>query len=164
MFSCLGQQRSPYGPVPSHSLPLENNNTQHLSARMHLTTSTESLKSFKTLRFSCCYATLVTQFSVPFSLACVKLYNGYSFIYLFISTCTPPVILTDEEVQRKKDLIQRRKDEEAQREAEREARRPRLTDEQSQVISTLVEAHHKTYDDSYSDFRRFRVCISAQCI
>lgn len=69
----------------------------------------------------------------------------------------PSVILTDEEVQRKKDLIQRRKDEEAQREAEREARRPRLTDEQSQVIATLVEAHHKTYDDSYSDFCRFRV-------
>lgn len=75
---------------------------------------------------------------------------------LFIISC--PVILTDEEVQRKKDLIQRRKDEEAQREAEREARRPRLTDEQSQVIATLVEAHHKTYDDSYSDFGRFRVC------
>lgn len=70
------------------------------------------------------------------------------------------VILTDEEVQRKKDLIQRRKDEEAQREAEREARRPKLTDEQSQTIATLVEAHHKTYDDSYSDFCRFRVCIS----
>lgn len=69
----------------------------------------------------------------------------------------PPVILTDEEVQRKKDLIQRRKDEEAQREAEREARRPRLSDEQSQVVATLVEAHHKTYDDSYSDFCRFRV-------
>ncbi|XP_028969701.1 vitamin D3 receptor B [Esox lucius] len=61
-------------------------------------------------------------------------------------------ILTDEEVQRKKDLIQRRKDEEAQREAQR----PRLTEEQSQVIATLVEAHHKTYDDSYSDFNRFR--------
>lgn len=78
--------------------------------------------------------------------------------YLFI--ISPSVILTDEEVQRKKDLIQRRKDEEAQREAEREARRPRLTDEQSQVIATLVEAHHKTYDDSYSDFGRFRVCDS----
>ncbi|KAL0977832.1 hypothetical protein UPYG_G00161880 [Umbra pygmaea] len=37
-------------------------------------------------------------------------------------------ILTDEEVQRKKDLIQRRKDEEAQKEAQR----PRLTEEQSQ--------------------------------
>lgn len=72
------------------------------------------------------------------------------------------VILTDEEVQRKKDLIQRRKDEEAQREAEREARRPRLTEEQSQVIATLVEAHHKTYDDSYSDFCRFRVCVLMQ--
>ncbi|KAF3856048.1 hypothetical protein F7725_016771 [Dissostichus mawsoni] len=65
-------------------------------------------------------------------------------------------ILTDEEVQRKKDLIQRRKDEEAMREAEKEARRPRLSDEQSHVIATLVEAHHKTYDDSYSDFCRFR--------
>ncbi|KAK7916389.1 hypothetical protein WMY93_012150 [Mugilogobius chulae] len=65
-------------------------------------------------------------------------------------------ILTDEEVQRKKDLIQRRKDEEAQKEAQKEARRPRLSDEQSQVIATLVEAHHKTYDDSYSDFCRFR--------
>lgn len=72
------------------------------------------------------------------------------------------VILTDEEVQRKKDLIQRRKEEEAQREAEKEARRPRLTDEQSHVIATLVEAHHKTYDDSYSDFCRFRVGVLAQ--
>lgn len=81
----------------------------------------------------------------------------------FVSLHLPPpspVILTDEEVQRKKDLIQRRKDEEAQREAEREARRPRLSDEQSQVIATLVEAHHKTYDDSYSDFCRFRVRVS----
>uniref|UniRef100_A0A3B3VVP6 Vitamin D receptor b n=1 Tax=Poecilia latipinna TaxID=48699 RepID=A0A3B3VVP6_9TELE len=69
-------------------------------------------------------------------------------------------ILTDEEVQRKKDLIQRRKEEEAQREAEKEARRPRLTDEQSHVIAMLVEAHHKTYDDSYSDFCRFRVGVS----
>ncbi|KAL6483582.1 hypothetical protein MHYP_G00084540 [Metynnis hypsauchen] len=61
-------------------------------------------------------------------------------------------ILTDEEVQRKKELIQKRKDEEAAREAQK----PRLTEEQSQIISTLVEAHHKTYDDSYSDFSRFR--------
>uniref|UniRef100_A0A4W4GSK2 Vitamin D receptor n=1 Tax=Electrophorus electricus TaxID=8005 RepID=A0A4W4GSK2_ELEEL len=61
-------------------------------------------------------------------------------------------ILTDEEVQRKKDLIQRRKEEEAQR----EARKPRLTEEQREVIATLVEAHHKTYDESYSDFTRFR--------
>ncbi|XP_053492372.1 vitamin D3 receptor B [Ictalurus punctatus] len=61
-------------------------------------------------------------------------------------------ILTDEEVRRKKDLIQKRKDEEAQKEAQK----PRLSEEQSAIISMLVEAHHKTYDDSYSDFSRFR--------
>ncbi|XP_073731698.1 vitamin D3 receptor A [Misgurnus anguillicaudatus] len=61
-------------------------------------------------------------------------------------------ILTDEEVQRKKDLILKRKEEEAQR----EARKPRLNEEQMQIINSLVEAHHKTYDDSYSDFVRFR--------
>ncbi|XP_016418516.1 vitamin D3 receptor A-like [Sinocyclocheilus rhinocerous] len=64
------------------------------------------------------------------------------------------VILTDEEVQRKKDLILKRKEEEA---AVREARKPRLSEEQMQIINTLVEAHHKTYDDSYSDFVQFRV-------
>ncbi len=69
-------------------------------------------------------------------------------ICLFLS-----VILTDEEVQRKKELIQRRKDEEAQREAQK----PRLSEEQRSIIDALVEAHHKTYDDSYSDFSRFRV-------
>ncbi|TSL61164.1 Vitamin D3 receptor A [Bagarius yarrelli] len=62
-------------------------------------------------------------------------------------------ILTDEEVQRKKELILKRKEEEAMREAQK----PRLTEEQSQIINTLVEAHHKTYDDSYSDFGKFRV-------
>nr|5NMB_2 Chain 2, Structure-activity relationship study of vitamin D analogs with oxolane group in their side chain [Danio rerio] len=31
-----------------------------------------------------------------------------------------------------------------------------LSDEQMQIINSLVEAHHKTYDDSYSDFVRFR--------
>uniref|UniRef100_A0A8C1S275 Vitamin D receptor b n=1 Tax=Cyprinus carpio TaxID=7962 RepID=A0A8C1S275_CYPCA len=61
-------------------------------------------------------------------------------------------ILTDEEVQRKKELIQRRKDEEAQREAQK----PRLSEEQRSIIDSLVDAHHKTYDDSYSDFSRFR--------
>uniref|UniRef100_A0A8C5AAU5 Vitamin D3 receptor A n=1 Tax=Gadus morhua TaxID=8049 RepID=A0A8C5AAU5_GADMO len=61
-------------------------------------------------------------------------------------------ILTDEEVQRKKDMIQKRKEEEAAR----EALRPRLNEEQAQVIASLVEAHRKTYDDSYSDFSRFR--------
>lgn len=70
-----------------------------------------------------------------------------------LASLSAPVILTDEEVQRKKDLIQKRKEEEAAR----EALRPRLNDEQSQVIASLVEAHHKTYDDSYSDFSRFRV-------
>ncbi|XP_072305646.1 vitamin D3 receptor A isoform X1 [Eucyclogobius newberryi] len=61
-------------------------------------------------------------------------------------------ILTDEEVQRKKEMIMKRKEEEAAR----EAMKPRLNDEQARVISSLVEAHHKTYDASYSDFSRFR--------
>lgn len=63
------------------------------------------------------------------------------------------VILTDEEVQRKRDMIMKRKEEEAAREAQR----PRLNDEEAQIISSLVEAHHKTYDTSYTDFTRFRV-------
>lgn len=66
---------------------------------------------------------------------------------------TLAVILTDEEVQRKKDMILKRKEEEAAR----EAMRPRLNEEQARIISSLVEAHHKTYDASYSDFSRFRV-------
>ncbi|KAK2851058.1 hypothetical protein Q5P01_007334 [Channa striata] len=61
-------------------------------------------------------------------------------------------ILTDEEVQRKKEMILKRKEEEAAR----EAMRPRLNEEQTRIISCLVEAHHKTYDASYSDFSRFR--------
>uniref|UniRef100_A0A672J2L7 Vitamin D receptor n=2 Tax=Salarias fasciatus TaxID=181472 RepID=A0A672J2L7_SALFA len=61
-------------------------------------------------------------------------------------------ILTDEEVQRKKEMILKRKEEEAAR----EAMRPRLNEEQARMISCLVEAHHKTYDASYSDFSRFR--------
>uniref|UniRef100_A0A3Q0S917 Vitamin D receptor n=1 Tax=Amphilophus citrinellus TaxID=61819 RepID=A0A3Q0S917_AMPCI len=65
-------------------------------------------------------------------------------------------ILTDEEVQRKREMIMKRKEEEAAR----EAMRPRLNDEQAQIISSLVEAHHKTYDASYSDFTRFRVSLS----
>uniref|UniRef100_A0A8C1XIP8 Vitamin D receptor n=1 Tax=Cyprinus carpio TaxID=7962 RepID=A0A8C1XIP8_CYPCA len=79
-------------------------------------------------------------FSVPFRSQIQ--YSGTSLVF----------ILTDEEVQRKKDLILKRKEEEAAR----EARKPRLSEEQMQIISTLVEAHHKTYDDSYSDFVRFR--------
>ncbi|KAK1898958.1 Vitamin D3 receptor A [Dissostichus eleginoides] len=72
-----------------------------------------------------------------------------------VSVCTVErfmVILTDEEVQRKKDMIMKRKEEEAAR----EAMRPRLNEEQARIISSLVEAHHKTYDASYSDFSRFR--------
>lgn len=42
-------------------------------------------------------------------------------------------------------------------EAAREAMRPRLNEEQARIISSLVEAHHKTYDASYADFNRFRV-------
>ncbi|KAJ0036604.1 hypothetical protein NQD34_005281 [Periophthalmus magnuspinnatus] len=61
-------------------------------------------------------------------------------------------ILTDEEVQRKKEMIMKRKEEEAAR----EAMKPRLNDEQARIISSLVEAHHKTYHASYSDFSRFR--------
>nr|XP_057939536.1 vitamin D3 receptor A isoform X3 [Doryrhamphus excisus] len=61
-------------------------------------------------------------------------------------------ILTDEEVQRKKDMIMKRKEEEAAKEASK----PRLNDEQTQIITSLVEAHHKTYDASYADFSRFR--------
>lgn len=50
-------------------------------------------------------------------------------------------------------MILKRKEEEAAKQASR----PRLNEEQSQIISSLVEAHHKTYDASYSDFSRFRV-------
>lgn len=50
-------------------------------------------------------------------------------------------------------MIMKRKEEEAAR----EAMRPRLNDEQAKIISSLVEAHHKTYDASYADFNRFRV-------
>ncbi|XP_043939808.1 vitamin D3 receptor [Protopterus annectens] len=61
-------------------------------------------------------------------------------------------ILTDEEVQRKKDMISKRKEEEAMK----EALKPKLTAEQQQLIDTLLEAHHKTYDTSYTDFQQFR--------
>lgn len=50
-------------------------------------------------------------------------------------------------------MILKRKEEEAAR----EATKPRLNEEQARIISSLVEAHHKTYDTSYSDFSRFRV-------
>lgn len=54
-------------------------------------------------------------------------------------------------------MILKRKEEEAAR----EATKPRLNEEQARIISSLVEAHHKTYDTSYSDFSRFRVSSDA---
>uniref|UniRef100_A0A8C6XD94 Vitamin D receptor n=1 Tax=Naja naja TaxID=35670 RepID=A0A8C6XD94_NAJNA len=62
-------------------------------------------------------------------------------------------ILTDEEVQRKREMIMKRKEEEALK----ESLRPKLLEEQQQVIEILLEAHRKTYDPTYSDFSQFRV-------
>lgn len=64
------------------------------------------------------------------------------------------VILTDEEVQRKREMILKRKEEEALK----DSLRPKLSEEQQHIITILLEAHHKTYDPSYTDFRDFRVC------
>uniref|UniRef100_A0A2D4GPE1 Vitamin D3 receptor n=1 Tax=Micrurus corallinus TaxID=54390 RepID=A0A2D4GPE1_MICCO len=61
-------------------------------------------------------------------------------------------ILTDEEVQRKREMIMKRKEEEALK----ESLKPKLLEEQQQVIEILLEAHHKTYDPTYSDFSQFR--------
>uniref|UniRef100_UPI00398F06F0 vitamin D3 receptor B-like n=1 Tax=Pristiophorus japonicus TaxID=55135 RepID=UPI00398F06F0 len=61
-------------------------------------------------------------------------------------------ILTDEEVQRKKEMILKRKEEEAVK----EAKKPKLSDEQEKLIDLLIDAHHKTYDSTYSDFNHFR--------
>ncbi|XP_072262732.1 vitamin D3 receptor [Pyxicephalus adspersus] len=61
-------------------------------------------------------------------------------------------ILTDEEVQRKREMIMKRKEEEAQRESQR----PKISEEQQQVINILLEAHKKTFDTTYSDFSQFR--------
>ncbi|XP_057280067.1 vitamin D3 receptor [Pezoporus wallicus] len=61
-------------------------------------------------------------------------------------------ILTDEEVQRKRELILKRKEEEALR----ESLKPRLSEEQQKVIDVLLEAHRKTYDPTYADFTKFR--------
>ncbi|NWZ88171.1 VDR protein, partial [Poecile atricapillus] len=61
-------------------------------------------------------------------------------------------ILTDEEVQRKRELILKRKEEEALR----ESLKPKLSEEQQKVIDILLEAHRKTYDPTYADFTRFR--------
>uniref|UniRef100_A0A1D5PI18 Vitamin D (1,25- dihydroxyvitamin D3) receptor n=1 Tax=Gallus gallus TaxID=9031 RepID=A0A1D5PI18_CHICK len=61
-------------------------------------------------------------------------------------------ILTDEEVQRKREMILKRKEEEALK----ESLKPKLSEEQQKVIDTLLEAHHKTFDTTYSDFNKFR--------
>lgn len=63
------------------------------------------------------------------------------------------VILTDEEVQRKREMIMKRKEEEALK----ESMKPKLSEEQQNVIDILLEAHRKTYDPTYSDFTQFRV-------
>ncbi|NWY65591.1 VDR protein, partial [Erithacus rubecula] len=61
-------------------------------------------------------------------------------------------ILTDEEVQRKRELILKRKEEEALK----ESLKPKLSEEQQKVIDVLLEAHRKTYDPTYADFTKFR--------
>ncbi|XP_004610489.1 vitamin D3 receptor [Sorex araneus] len=61
-------------------------------------------------------------------------------------------ILTDEEVQRKREMILKRKEEEALK----DSLRPRLSEEQQRIISVLLEAHHQTYDPTYADFSHFR--------
>ncbi|KAM6152946.1 vitamin D3 receptor [Erethizon dorsatum] len=61
-------------------------------------------------------------------------------------------ILTDEEVQRKREMILKRKEEEALK----DSLRPKLSEEQQHIITTLLEAHHKTYDPTYADFSHFR--------
>ncbi|KFQ99666.1 Vitamin D3 receptor, partial [Opisthocomus hoazin] len=63
------------------------------------------------------------------------------------------IILTDEEVQRKREMILKRKEEEALK----ESLKPKLSEEQQKVIDVLLEAHHKTYDPTYADFTKFRV-------
>lgn len=65
----------------------------------------------------------------------------------------PTVILTDEEVQRKREMILKRKEEEALK----DSLRPRLSEEQQRIINVLLDAHHKTYDPTYADFTQFRV-------
>ncbi|NXO93534.1 VDR protein, partial [Certhia brachydactyla] len=61
-------------------------------------------------------------------------------------------ILTDEEVQRKREMILKRKEEEALR----ESLKPKLSEEQQKVIDILLEAHRRTYDPTYADFTKFR--------
>uniref|UniRef100_A0A8C3EH47 Vitamin D receptor n=1 Tax=Corvus moneduloides TaxID=1196302 RepID=A0A8C3EH47_CORMO len=67
-------------------------------------------------------------------------------------------ILTDEEVQRKREMILKRKEEEALR----ESLKPKLSEEQQKVIDVLLEAHRKTYDPTYADFTKFRPPVRSQ--
>jgi vitamin D3 receptor len=64
-------------------------------------------------------------------------------------------ILTDEEVQRKREMILKRKEEEALK----DSLRPKLSEEQQHIIAILLDAHHKTYDPTYADFTQFRIPI-----
>ncbi|POI24436.1 hypothetical protein CIB84_011815 [Bambusicola thoracicus] len=50
-------------------------------------------------------------------------------------------------------MILKRKEEEALK----ESLKPKLSEEQQKVIDILLEAHHKTFDTTYSDFNKFRV-------
>ncbi|KFW76524.1 Vitamin D3 receptor [Manacus vitellinus] len=61
-------------------------------------------------------------------------------------------ILTDEEVQRKREMILKRKEEEALK----ESLKPKLSEEQQRVIDILLEAHRKTYDPTEICFSKFR--------
>ncbi|KAJ7419385.1 Vitamin D3 receptor [Pitangus sulphuratus] len=69
-------------------------------------------------------------------------------------------ILTDEEVQRKREMILKRKEEEALK----ESLKPKLSEEQQKVIDVLLEAHRKTYDPTYADFSKFRPPVRSHSI
>lgn len=49
-------------------------------------------------------------------------------------------------------------------EALKDSLRPKLSEEQQHIIAILLDAHHKTYDPTYADFRDFRVCLLAQVL
>uniref|UniRef100_A0A8D2BE87 Vitamin D3 receptor n=1 Tax=Sciurus vulgaris TaxID=55149 RepID=A0A8D2BE87_SCIVU len=66
-------------------------------------------------------------------------------------------ILTDEEVQRKREMILKRKEEEALK----DSLRPKLSEEQQHIIAILLDAHHKTFDPTYADFDQFRPPVRA---
>lgn len=66
-------------------------------------------------------------------------------------------ILTDEEVQRKREMIMKRKEEEALK----DSLRPKLSEEQQHIIAILLDAHHKTYDVTYAYCKDFRPPVRA---